>query len=41
MKDLDKNGLLDYAPKFLSDPGKKNGLYWEVKAGEAEALSSE
>src|ERR1044071_9752006 len=37
MKDRDKNGLLDYAPKFLSDPGKKNGLYWEVKAGEPES----
>ncbi len=34
MKDRDKNGLLEYAPKFISDPGKKNGLYWEAKAGE-------
>jgi len=34
MKDRDKNGLLEYAQKFLSDPGKKNGLYWEAKAGE-------
>ena len=32
MKDRDKNGLLEYAQKFLSDPGKKNGLYWEAKA---------
>src|SRR5262249_1626064 len=30
MKDRDKNGLLDYAQKFVSDPGKKNGLYWET-----------
>jgi hypothetical protein len=37
MKDRDKNGLLDYAPKFISDPGKKNGLYWDVKAGEPES----
>jgi hypothetical protein len=34
MKDRDKNGLLEYAPKFTSDPGKKNGLYWEAKQGE-------
>jgi hypothetical protein len=37
MKDRDKNGLLEYAPKFVSDPGKKNGLYWEAKAGEPES----
>src|ERR1051325_1366786 len=37
MKDRDKNGLLEYAQKFISDPGKKNGLYWEAKAGEAES----
>ncbi len=24
-----------YAQKFLSDPGKHNGLYWETSAGEA------
>jgi Protein of unknown function (DUF2950) len=23
-----------YAPKLLSDPGKRNGLYWQVKDGE-------
>lgn len=37
MKDRDKNALLEYAQKFLSDPGKKNGLYWEAKAGEPES----
>ncbi|HEY7165985.1 MAG TPA: DUF2950 domain-containing protein [Candidatus Binatia bacterium] len=37
MKDRDKNGLLEYAQKFISDPGKKNGLYWETKAGEPES----
>ena len=37
LKDRDKNGLLDYAQKFVSDPGKKNGLYWETKAGEPES----
>jgi hypothetical protein len=34
MKDRDQNGLLEYAQKFVSDPGKKDGLYWEVKPGE-------
>ena len=37
MKDRDKNGLLEYAQKFVSDPGKKNGLYWESKAGELQS----
>ncbi len=37
LKDRDKNGLLEYAQKFVSDPGKRNGLYWETKAGEAES----
>jgi hypothetical protein len=37
MKDRDKNSLLEYAQKFVSDPGKKNGLYWEAKAGEPES----
>ncbi len=34
LKDRDKDGLLEYAQKFLSDAGKKNGLYWETKPGE-------
>jgi len=34
MKSHDSNGLLVYARKFKSDPGKKNGLYWETKGGE-------
>jgi len=34
LKDRDRNALLDYAEKFVSDPGKKNGLYWETKEGE-------
>jgi Protein of unknown function (DUF2950) len=37
MKDRDKNAFLDYAQKFVSDPGKKNGLYWEVKQGEPQS----
>jgi len=34
MKDLDGDGILEYAEKFRSDPGKKNGLYWVTKEGE-------
>ncbi len=34
MKDRNGNGILDYAEKFSSDPGKKNGLFWETKEGE-------
>jgi len=37
LKDRDKDSLLEYAQKFVSDPGKKNGLYWETKAGEAQS----
>ena len=37
MKDRDRDGLLEYAQKFVSDPGKKNGLYWEPKAGEPQS----
>lgn len=36
-KDRNRDGLLEYAQKFRSDPGKKNGLYWEAKAGEAQS----
>jgi hypothetical protein len=28
------NGVLQYAQKFASTPGKRDGLYWETKAGE-------
>lgn len=27
-KDRDGNGIPEYAQKFISDPGQKNGLYW-------------
>jgi hypothetical protein len=30
MKDRDGDGIREYAEKFGSDPGKKNGLYWET-----------
>jgi hypothetical protein len=35
MNDYDGNGLHDYAAKFRSDPGKKNGLFWQTGEGEA------
>jgi hypothetical protein len=37
LKDRDGDGLLEYAQKFGSDKGKKNGLYWEVKEGEEQS----
>jgi Protein of unknown function (DUF2950) len=36
-KDRDGDGLFEYAQKFVSTPGKKDGLYWEAKAGEEES----
>jgi len=33
-KAIASEGLPEYAQKFMSDPGKKNGLYWETKEGE-------
>jgi Protein of unknown function (DUF2950) len=33
-KNPNKDGIRQYAEKFGSDPGKKNGLYWETKPGE-------
>jgi len=34
MKDRDGDGYLEYAQKFISTPGKQDGLYWEKKEGE-------
>lgn len=34
MGDHTDNGMHEYAAKFASDPGKKNGLYWETKEAE-------
>jgi len=34
LRDVDGDGLLEYAQKFESDPGQQNGLYWESKEGE-------
>ncbi len=33
--DRDGDGVLAYARKFMSSPGKRDGLYWPTKAGEA------
>jgi hypothetical protein len=33
-KDRNGDGVLDYAQKFASSPGKHDGLYWPTKAGE-------
>jgi hypothetical protein len=33
-QDHDANGLRDYATKFISTTGKKDGLYWPTKEGE-------
>lgn len=37
MKDRDSDKLLEYAQKFRSTPGKKDGLYWEAKEGEEQS----
>jgi hypothetical protein len=37
IKDCDGNRLRDYAQRFASTRGKKDGLYWEVKEGEEES----
>jgi hypothetical protein len=33
--DHNNDGIHEYAQKFFSTPGKQDGLYWEVKNGEA------
>ncbi len=37
MKDRDKDKVLEYAQKFRSTKGKKDGLYWEAKEGEEQS----
>jgi hypothetical protein len=34
MIDSDRDGLLEYAEKFISDPDQRNGLYWPTAEGE-------
>ena len=31
------DGLIDYAQRFISTPGKTDGLYWPAKAGEPQS----
>ena len=33
-RDRDGNGLLEYAQKLMSTPGKQDGLYWATNAGD-------
>ena len=33
-EDQDKDGVAEYAQKFVSSPGKRDGLYWETVEGE-------
>jgi len=35
--DPDRNGFADYARRFVSTPGKKDGLYWATEAGKPES----
>jgi hypothetical protein len=37
MKDRDSDKVREYAQKFMSTKGKKDGLYWEVKEGEKQS----
>jgi hypothetical protein len=36
-QDADRNGFADYARRFRSTPGKKDGLYWKAQPGETES----
>jgi len=36
-QDLDGDGVLEYAPRFASTPGKHDGLYWPTKSGGAQS----
>ncbi len=33
-EDPDKDGIAEYAQKFISSPGKRDGLYWKTGEGE-------
>jgi hypothetical protein len=37
--DRDGDEVLEYAQKFVSSPGKKDGLHWEVPEGSNDAVS--
>jgi hypothetical protein len=36
-RDFDGDGMLEYATKFRSEPGKKDGLFWPPAPGEPES----
>ena len=36
-KDRNNDGFIEYAQKFLSSPGKRDGLYWPAASGEEES----
>ncbi len=36
-KDRNSDGFREYAQKFMSDPGKQDGLYWEAKEGDEQS----
>ena len=37
LRDQDKNGVMEYAQKLASSPGKQDGLYWPTTAGQPES----
>jgi len=37
LKDNTNDGFREYAQEFISDPGKKNGLYWKAKEGDEQS----
>jgi len=37
LRSRDKGGLLEYAKRFVSKKGEKDGLYWEAKEGEEQS----
>jgi hypothetical protein len=37
LKDRNSDGFREYAQKFMSDPGKQDGLYWEAKEGDEQS----
>jgi hypothetical protein len=36
-KDRNNDGFIEYAQKFVSSPGKRDGLYWPSEAGEEQS----
>jgi Protein of unknown function (DUF2950) len=36
-QDRNNDGFIEYAQKFLSDPGEHDGLYWPTESGEDES----